>query len=133
MRAEREKHMPTNTTPKAPTKKENFTAIKAFLESNGADKALVDAVNHELELLAKRAEKPSKTAEQVDADKALVDAITAVLADGSKKTVSDMQKASAELLAVSCSKITSLLTRVIVPSGAVKREEIKRKAYYSKV
>jgi len=124
--------MATNsTTVKAPTKKENFTAIKAFLEANGANKVLIGAIDHELELLAKRAEKPSKNEEQVNADNALIAAILSTLSDGSKKTVSDMQKANAELLAVSCSKVTSLLTREIVPSGKVKREEIKRKAYYS--
>lgn len=123
----------STTTTKAPTKRENYTAIKAFLEANSADKALVDAIDHELELLAKRAEKPAKSDEQVEADNALVAEILSTLANG-KMTVSDMQKCNGALsltAGVSCSKITSLLTRVLVPAGTVKREEIKRKAYYS--
>lgn len=123
----------TNSTPKAPTKRENFTAIRSFLADNGANDALIAAIDHELELLAKRAEKPSKTDEQVNADNALVAEILSTLANG-KMTVSDMQKQNSALslnAGVSCSKITSLLTRVLVPAGTVKREEIKRKAYYS--
>lgn len=126
--------MTTTTTTKAPTKRENFTAIRAFLANNGADDALIAAIDHELELLAKRAEKPSKSEEQINADNALVEEILAVLADGKAKTVSDMQKLNGALslnAGVSCSKITSLLTRVLIPNGSVKREVIKRKAYYS--
>ncbi len=127
--------MTTNSTvTKTPTKKDNFTAIKAFLEANGANETLIGAIDHELELLAKRADKPSKTEEQVNADKALMDEILAVLADGAPKTVSDMQKFNTALslnAGVSCSKITSLLTRTLIPNGKVKREVIKRKAYYS--
>ena len=125
----------TTSTPKAPTKRENYTAIRAFLVANNADASLVAAIDHELELLAKRAEKPAKSEEQVNADNALVEAIVATLGNGKAMTVSDMQKNCSALslttAGVSCSKITSLLTRVLVPAGTVKREVIKRHAYYS--
>ena len=124
----------TTSTVKAPTKRENFSAIKTFLTANGADKALVDAIDHEIELLIKRAEKPAKSDEQINADNAIAEAIVATLANGKQLTVSDMQKLNSALsldAGISCSKITSILTRTLVPSGAVKREVIKRKAYYS--
>jgi len=82
----------TTSTPKAPTKRENYTAIRAFLVANNADASLVAAIDHELELLAKRAEKPAKSEEQVNADNALVEAIVATLGNGKAMTVSDMQK-----------------------------------------
>lgn len=123
----------TTTTAKAPTKRENFMAIREILAAQGATD-LVSAIDHELELLDKRANKPRKSEEAISADNALVEEILATLSAGNPMTVSEMQKHNANLSVnngVSCSKITSLLTNVILPSGQVKREVIKRKAYYS--
>ena len=49
------------------TKKDNFKAIVEVLANAGRDD-LVEVMNHELELLAKKSNKPSKANEQKKAD-----------------------------------------------------------------
>lgn len=123
----------TTTTTKI-TKREAFTKIWEILMAQ-SETELAAVVEHEVELLNKRASTPRKSEEAVAADNKLADEILATLSAGAL-TVSDMQKRNSALSVnegVSCSKITSLLTNVLLPAGKVKREVIKRKAYYSLV
>ena len=46
-------------------------------------------------------------------------------------TITEMQKANSELAELSNQKISALLKQM-TENGSVKREEIKRKAYFSK-
>ena len=51
--------------------------------------------------------------------------------DEKSMTITEMQKANSELAELSNQKISALLKQM-TESGSVKREEIKRKAYFSK-
>ena len=51
--------------------------------------------------------------------------------DEKSMTITEMQKANSELAELSNQKISALLKQM-TESGSIKREEIKRKAYFSK-
>ena len=70
--------------------------------------------------------KPTKTQEANEGIKA---DILALLADGEKRTVTEIMSAVPSLAEASNQKAASLV-RQLVDSGAVVREEIKRKAYF---
>ena len=115
---------------KKPTKKENFSAIKEILEKNGYAN-YVKVMEHELELLEKKNSGDKKPTETQIANEGIKDTILSVLANG-RMTISEMQKANAELAPLSTSKITSLVGQLI-KSDLVVRTEDKRKAYFSLV
>jgi DNA-binding HxlR family transcriptional regulator len=69
------------------------------------------------------------TATQV-ANEGIKTVILDTLADKSM-TITEIQKANSELAELSNQKISALLKQMIA-DGSVKREEIKRKAYFSK-
>ena len=91
---------------------------------------LVAFIEHELELLAKKNASDKKpTATQI-ANNGIKETILDTLADNKVMTITEMQKANAELADLSNQKISALV-RQLIAEGAVKKEEIKRKAYFS--
>ena len=91
---------------------------------------LVAFIEHELELLAKKNASDKKpTATQI-ANNGIKETILDTLADNKVMTITEMQKANADLADLSNQKISALV-RQLIAEGAVKKEEIKRKAYFS--
>ena len=114
------------------TKKDYYNALLK-IDKVAKDEALVKFINHELELLAKKNSGEKKeTATQI-ANKAIKETILATLERvGRGMTISEMQKADAELGELSTSK-ASALVRQLKEEGIVERYEDKRKAYFKLV
>lgn len=111
------------------TKREMFEAIKAV---EGMTPAMVEFIDHELELLAKKNSAEKKpTAVQV-ANEGIKGNILEGMEDGKKYTITDLQKSIAELADLSNQRVSALV-RQLVADGSVERVEEKRKAYFVKV
>ena len=119
-------------TNKKMTKRDYFNALLNIAEVK-ANPELVKFIAHELELLAKKNSSEKKpTAVQV-ANEGIKSVILETLAEnGGKMTISEMQKASAELGELSNQRISALV-RQLINDGKVERIEDKRKAYFKAV
>ena len=114
------------------TKRENFTAIRDILEGLGKTE-LVAVMEHELELLAKKNSadrKPTKAQEENNGIKGVI--LETLIVNGDKMTITEMQKANAELGELSNQRISALLKQ-LKEDGKVERIEEKRKAYFKAV
>lgn len=110
------------------TKRESFNAIIEVLEAQGkAD--LVEVMKHEIELLNRKSNKPSKAQEQKKADNAVLqNAILEVLANG-KMTASEIAKAlSTDEVEYSNQKISAMVRQL--GEKVVKTTE-KGKSYFT--
>lgn len=114
------------------TKKEMFTEILALVKDN---KAMVDFINHEIELLDKKKSSGSKKAKETkDANQKLADDLYIALAElDIPVTISEFQKESKSGLAILSNQKLSYLLRLLVSEGRVIRTEEKKKAYFSVV
>jgi len=111
------------------TKKEMFEALKG-IEAVAENEAMVAFINHEIELLDKKAQNKKATKTQ-EANVGLKAEIKATLsADG--MTVSDIQSKSETLSALSNQKVSALL-RQLVEAGEVVKVVDKKKSYFSAV
>lgn len=111
------------------TKREMFVALLAKYDFDEAEKAFLE---HEVELLEKKNSSEKKpTANQI-ANDGIKEAIAETLADGKMMTITEMQKASAELGELSNQKISALIRQMIL-DGLVEKVEDKRKAYFKMV
>lgn len=122
-----------NSTPKKPTKKENYTRLLNLSEVQ-ADPALVDFVKHELELLAaKNDRKPTKKEiEKQTHDADLRSAILAEMEAGRLYTADEMVKTLPTLSAESdltAQKITKLMHDLLALDKVSKTTE-KRRTYW---
>ena len=115
-------------TNKKVTKREKFEMLKAMAEVQ-SNPMLMEFIDHELELLAKKnASEKKPTAQQV-ANEGLKAVIVEVLKDnGGLMTITDIQKASAELAELSNQRISALVRQMVGVS--VERVEDKRKAFF---
>ena len=116
------------------TKKDNFNALRAIVEATDvANKsALLDFIDNELELLAKKANsaksKPSKA--QVEND-CIKTAIIAALNEAEKAlTITEFQTAYPEFAEYSNQKLSALFKQ-LVDAGAVEKTVVKKKSYFS--
>lgn len=123
---------------KAPTRKEMFTTISDFLAEHDADVALIDFVNHQIELLDNKKESKKQSKEQEE-NAAYSDAIYEQMAFERKYSAAELMK---ELPAVSdwnanhetelsVQKLASLL-KPLVDSGKVIKTTEKRRVFYTK-
>lgn len=112
------------------TKREKFEMLANITEVK-ANPMLVEFIEHELELLAKKNSAEKKlTAVQV-ANEGIKEVIVETLkANGDKMTISEMQKANEELGELSNQRISALV-RQLLADGTVERIEEKRKAYFT--
>ena len=119
-------------TNKKMTKRDYYNALLA-LDEVKSNPNLVDFINHELELLAKKNSAEKKpTAVQV-ANNGIKEVIVETLTDsGRMMTISEMQKANAELGKLSNQRISALV-RQLIADGVLERIEDKRKAYFKVV
>ena len=117
------------------TKKDYFYALRALVEHTEyvSDKnALIDFIDNELALLAKKASsaksKPSKAQAENEGIKT---AIIAALNEAEKAlTITEFQTAYPEFAEYSNQKMSALFKQV-VDAGAVEKTVVKKKSYFS--
>ena len=115
-------------TNKKVTKREKFEMLKAMSEVQ-SNPMLMEFIDHELELLAKKNASEKKPTAQQKMNEGLKQTIMDVLTEnGGLMTITDIQKASAELAELSNQRISALVRQMVGIS--VERVEDKRKAYF---
>ena len=114
------------------TKREKYEMLANIAEVQ-ANPMLVEFIEHELELLAKKNSADKKpTAVQI-ANEGIKSVIVETLkAKGEKMTISEMQKANEELADLTNQRISALV-RQLLTDGIIERIEEKRKAYFKAV
>ena len=119
-------------TNKKVTKREKFEMLKTMSEVQ-ANPMLMEFIDHELELLAKKNASEKKPTAQQMANEGLKQTIMDVLTEnGGLMTVTDVQKSCEELAELSNQRISALL-RQMRDDGKVERVEEKHKAYFKAV
>ena len=113
------------------TKAQKFQ-ILADLPAVKADPMLSEFIAHEMELLAKKNTADKKPTAQQEANAVIKQNVLTVLADGKKRTVSELLKMVPDLPDTMTNQRMSALVRQMVDAGEVIRTEDKRKAYFSK-
>ena len=116
-------------TNKKITKRERFESLLT-IPAVQADAGLVDFINHELELLAKKNSADKKPTAQQTANEAIKSAIVEAMEPNHLYTVTEIQKSVAECAELSNQRVSALL-RQLKDDGVVVRTEDKRKAYFS--
>ena len=118
-------------TTRKPTKRDNFNALLA-IPAVAEDAALVEFINHEIELLDKK-----NTAERKPTPKQVENAgfkadILAWMKPDTLYAVSDIVKGVPSIVAagISSSRVTAMLTQ-LKNDGVIVRTEDKRKGFYS--
>ena len=111
------------------TKRERFESLLNMTEVQ-ADPGMVEFINHELELLAKKNSSEKKPTAQQVANEGLKQTIMDVLTEnGGLMTVTDIQKSCEELSELSNQKVSALI-RQLKDDGKVEKVEDKRKSYF---
>ena len=119
-------------TNKKVTKREKFEMLKALSEVQ-SNPMLMEFINHELELLAKKNSAEKKPTSQQVANEGIKQTILDVLTEnGGLMTITDIQKASAELSDLSNQKLSALV-RQLKDAELVEKVEDKRKSYFKAV
>ena len=120
-------------TNKKITKREKFEMLKN-IQAVAENEMLVEFINHELELLAKKNSADKKPTAQQEANATIKADILAVMEANPNQlfTVSELLKKVPNLPDTMTNQRMSALVRQMVDSGSVKRTEDKRKAYFSK-
>ena len=113
------------------TKAQKFQML-ADLPAVKADPMLSEFIAHEMELLTKKNTADKKPTAQQEANAVIKQNVLTVLADGEKRTVSDLLKMVPDLPDTMTNQRMSALVRQMVDAGEVIRTEDKRKAYFSK-
>ena len=119
------------STTKKLTKRDHFNTLLTIDEVK-SNPVLVDFIEHELELLAKKNSAEKKpTAVQV-ANEGIKDAIYEGMTEGTLYTITDLIK-GVEACADLTNQRVSALVRQMIADGKVERIEEKRKAYFRKI
>ena len=112
------------------TKAQKFAMLKE-IPAVAENALLMEFIDHELELLAKKNASDKKpTAAQVANESTKATIVEVLTAHRKPMTVTDMMKASAELGELSNQRITTLVTQ-LVKADTVLRTVEKGKAYFS--
>ena len=117
-------------TTKKITKRERFESLLKLTQVQ-ADPGMVDFINHELELLAKKNSADKKPTAQQVLNEGIKQAILDAMEPNVLYTVTDLQKSVAECADLSNQRVSALL-RQMKEDKQVTRTEDKRKAYFSK-
>jgi len=107
------------------TKKDYFKALLA-IDEVADNEELVKFINHELELLGKKADK--KPTKEQEANKVLMDKIVAVMTSEGA-TASDIAKKSDDLKDLSNQKVSSMLRKLVEDGRVVKYAEGKKSLF----
>ena len=118
-----------NTTNKL-TKMQKFEMLSQLSEVQ-ANPMLVEFIEHEMELLAKKNSAEKKPTAQQTANKAIADAILSAMEDGEKYTITDLIKRVPECADLTNQRVSAIVRGMVGVS--VERIEEKRKAYFRKI
>lgn len=117
------------------TKRDRYAEIRAILEENGKEE-LVQFVDHELELLAKKNSSDRKPTATQKANEELKALVLSLMEDNHLYTISEMLKVfdlpEIDGNPVSNQKLSALVNRM-VDEGKVTKTVDKRKSYFTKV
>lgn len=119
------------TSNRKPTKRDNFNALLA-IPAVAENSALVEFINHEIELLDKKNSAERKpTPKQVENAGFKAD-IVAYMEPDTQYLSADLAKSVPSIVAagISGNRVTAMLTQ-LVNEGTLVRTEDKRKNYYS--
>ena len=130
-----------NNTNKKLTQADHLTALLTYLDKHPdavfpspkgdiTAEQMVEFATHRLELLEKKNGAEKKPTAQQEANAVIKTAVLATLADGKKRTVTDLLKDVDGLPEDMTNQRMSALVRQMVEAGLVMREEVKRKAYF---
>lgn len=111
------------------TKKDYFNQLLA-IEAVSENSELVEFINHELELLAKKSGKTTKTKNQKENDEILQTILNCMSTATTPHTITELQGLFEELSGYSNQKLSALMKK-LVDSGKVTKEVIKKKSYFS--
>lgn len=117
----------TNTTKKV-TKRDNFNALLNLSEVQ-SNPALVEFINHEIELLAKKNSAERKPTATQTANEGIKTIIVEGMEQNHIYTISEIMKFDG--MPEITNQKTSAIVRQLVADGIVVRTEDKRKAYFS--
>lgn len=112
------------------TKAQKFQML-ADLPAVKADPMLSEFIAHEMELLAKKNTADKKPTAQQEANAVIKQNVLTVLADGKKRTVSELLKMVPDLPDTMTNQRMSALVRQMMDAGQVVRSEDKRKAFFA--
>ena len=112
------------------TKAQKFQML-ADLPAVKADPMLSEFIAHEMELLAKKNTADKKPTAQQEANAVIKQNVLTALADGKKRTVSELLKMVPDLPDTMTNQRMSALVRQMVDAGQVVRSEDKRKAFFA--
>lgn len=113
------------------TKAQKFGMLKA-IPAVAENSVLVEFIDHELELLAKKNSSEKKpTANQV-ANEGIKGAILEGMESGKLYTITDLIKSIPDCADLTNQRVSAIV-RQLIASGSVERVEEKRKAYFKKV
>lgn len=113
------------------TKAQKYAMLKELAEVQ-ANPTLVEFIDHELELLAKKNSAEKKPTAQQTANEGIKSAIYVGMESGKKYTITDLIKSIPDCADLTNQRVSNLV-RQLVSEGKVVRSEEKRKAYFSKV
>lgn len=113
------------------TKRENYNTLLA-LDEVKANSNLVEFINHEIELLDRKNSKDKKPSANQIANEGIKEAILDYMENDVQYTITDINKGCEACAELSNQRISALV-RQMKDEGKVSREEIKGKAYFTKV
>ena len=111
------------------TKRERFESLLTLSQVQ-ADPGMVEFINHELELLARKNSSEKKPTAQQVANEAIKQAIVDGMERDNFYTITDIQKNVPACADLSNQKISALV-RQLKDDGVVVKTEDKRKSYFS--
>ena len=109
------------------TKKEYFEILKGIV----ADRQdLVDFIDHEIELLTRKASKSGQTKTQKENETIMERIVVALTEIGRPVTITELQNANEEMAEYSNQKLSALLKKLVDNNAIVKTVD-KKKSYFS--
>jgi hypothetical protein len=117
-------------TTKKITKRERFESL-LNIEAVKADAGLVEFINHELELLAKKNSADKKPTAQQTANEGIKQSILDGMEDNRLYTITELIKNVPACAELTNQRVSALMRQLIADSLVVRTED-KRKAYFSK-
>ena len=114
---------------KKTTKKEYFGRLLA-IEGVAENQELVNFINHEIELLNKKATKTVATKTQQENEGIKTKIINALVEIAVPTTITDLQKSNEELAEYSNQKLSALLKQLLEDKQVIKTTD-KKKSYFS--
>ena len=113
------------------TKAQKYGMLKELAEVK-ANPVLVEFIDHEIELLAKKNSAEKNPTAQQTANEGIKSAIYEGMEKGKQYTITDLIKSIPACSDLTNQRVSSLV-RQLIDEGKVERIEEKRKAYFSKV